>query len=111
MKKHNTSSFSRVPDPMIDLVAVCFQALSDPTRLKILRALRNSQMTVQDLVALFTWTQPNISRHLSILVRAGLVTKSKEGPYAHYAIANTRIFALCDTVCKHVQTTLEGYAK
>ena len=59
MKKNNASVFSQVPDSLLDLVADCFQALSDPTRLKILRALRNGPMMVHDLVALFTWTQPN----------------------------------------------------
>jgi len=111
MKKNNASDFSRVPDPMVDLVAGCFQALSDPTRLKILRELKNGRRTVQELVALFTWTQPNISRHLSILVQAGLVTKSKEGFFVYYSVANEKIFSLCDTVCTHVKTTLKGYGK
>ncbi len=111
MKKNNASDFSRVPDPMMDLVAGCFQALSDPTRLKILRALKNGRMTVHELVALFTWTQPNISRHLSILVQAGLVRKVKEGAFVYYSVANAGVFSLCDTVCTHVKTTLKGYGK
>ena len=110
MKKNNASDFSQVPDPMVDLVAGCFQALSDPTRLKILRALKNERKTVQDLVALFTWTQPNISRHLSILVQAGLVKKSKEGSFVYYSAASTRIFSLCDTVCTHVKTTIRRFS-
>lgn len=68
-------------------------------------------MTVHELVALFTWTQPNISRHLSILMQAGLVKKTKAGSFVHYAPANDRVFALCDTVCKHVKHTIEGYDK
>ncbi len=109
MKRNNASDFSRVPDPMVELVAGCFHALSDPTRLKILRALKNGRMTVHELVALFTWTQPNISKHLAVLVQAGLVKKSKEGFFVYYSIANTRIFSLCDTVCGHVKATLKGY--
>ena len=111
MKRNNASVFSQVPDSLLDLVADCFQALSDATRLKILRALRNGPMTVHELVALFTWTQPNISRHLSILMQAGLVRKTKAGSFVHYALANDRVFALCDTVCKHVKHTIEGYDK
>ena len=111
MKKNNASVFLQVPDSLLNLVADCFQALSDPTRLKILQALKTGPMTVHELVALFTWTQPNISRHLSILMQAGLVKKSKEGAFVRYALANDRVFTLCDTVCKHVKLTIEGYDK
>lgn len=111
MKKNNASKFSQVPDPMIDLVAGCFHALSDPTRLKILRALKDERKTVQDLVGLFTWTQPNISRHLSILVQAGLVKKSKEGAFVFYSVSNAKIFSLCDTVCTHMKKTIQRYSK
>ena len=96
---------------MMDLVAGCFQALSDPTRLKILRALKYRRKTVQELVALFTWSQPNISRHLAILVQAGLVKKCKEGFFVYYSVANARIFTLCDTVCTHVKATIRGYGR
>ena len=99
--------FSKLSDPALELVAGCFQALSDPTRLKILRALKTGETSVQDLVHLFTWTQPNISRHLLILTRAGLVKKTKRGPYVYYSVANERIFGLCEYVCNHVQTQLE----
>ncbi|PWB70031.1 ArsR family transcriptional regulator [candidate division GN15 bacterium] len=111
MKAKNANDFSRVPDPMIELVAGCFHALSDPTRLKILRALKNGRLTVHELVDLFTWTQPNISRHLAILVQAGLVKKAKEGFFVYYSVANPKIFSLCDTVCTHVSGTLEGYSR
>jgi DNA-binding transcriptional ArsR family regulator len=102
--------FSELPDPVLDLVAGCFQALSDPTRLKILRELKGGPKSVQDLVELFTWTQPNISRHLSILTKAGLVKKEKRGPYVLYSVANSRIFGLCEHVCSHVQSVLEEYS-
>lgn len=101
--------FSRLPDSLIDLVAGCFRALGDPTRLRILRALKDGEKTVQELVSLFDWTQPNISRHLSILSRAGLVHKTKQGPYVYYSIADPRIFHLCDNVCTHVNKMLQGY--
>jgi DNA-binding transcriptional ArsR family regulator len=107
MKK--ATDFSALPDPMLDLVAGCFQALSDPTRLKLLRALKSGDKTVQELVTLFDYTQPNISRHLSVLLTAGLVRKSKQGSHVYYSIANPRVFLLCDNVCSHVRTVLSGY--
>lgn len=60
---------------------------------------------------MFNWTQPNISRHLSILARAGMVKKTKEGPFVYYCIANPRIFTLCDNVCFHVNDVIAGYRK
>lgn len=93
------------------MVAACFQALSDPTRLKILRALKTGEKTVQQLVTMFNYTQPNISRHLSILAQAGLVKKTKKGAYVFYGIANPRVFTLCDGVCSHVSRTLDGYTR
>lgn len=111
MRKNRPVGFGRLPDPLLDLVAGCFRALGDPTRLKILRALGRGDKTVHDLVALFTWTQPNISRHLSILSRAGLVRKSKHGPFVYYSVADPRIFTLCDNVCTHVHKMLGEYTR
>ena len=106
MKK--ATDFSALPDPLLDLVAACFQALSDPTRLKVLRALKVGDRTVQELVAMFNCTQPNVSRHLSILLSAGLVRRKKQGARVYYRIANPRIFPLCDRVCSHVRSTISS---
>lgn len=100
--------FSELPDNFLALVASCFGALSDPTRLKILRALQDGDKNVHELVELFEWTQPNISRHLSILARAGLVRKTKEGMYVRYAVSSPQIFLLCENVCGHVRATLKS---
>jgi len=104
------SDFSEVSEPMLDLIANCFHALSDPTRLKLLRALKKGPKTVQELVSRFDWTQPNISRHLSILAAAGMVKRTKRGPYVLYRIANPRVFRLCDMICTHVRCTMQDYS-
>ena len=106
MAREKTIDFSELSDPVLELVANCFQALSDPTRLKILRELKEGPKTVQELCGQFTFSQPNISRHLAILTGAGLVKKSKRGNYVYYSIANSRIFNLCDNVCSHVRKML-----
>jgi len=106
MKIKNASDFSKVSDSMLEFAAGCFQALSDPTRLKILRALKDGEKTVHDLVELFSWTQPNISRHLAVLAKSGMVKKVKRGQFVYYAVANPKVFTLCDTICSHVNTTI-----
>lgn len=107
---NKATDFSGLSDRRLELVAACFSALSDPTRLKILRALKSGEQTVQDLVQLFDYTQPNISRHLSILAQSGLLKKSKRGAFVYYGIANPRIFHLCDSVCSHVSKTIEEFS-
>lgn len=106
MSAKRASTFVQLPEPLLALVAGCFQALADPTRLKILQRLKAGEQTVQQLVADLPWTQPNISRHLAILHRAGLVRKNKVGSYVRYSIADQRILGLCDTVCTHLTDML-----
>jgi len=109
MASKKIDNFSNLSDPALDLVAGCFQALSDPTRLRVLQALKSGEKSVQELVELFTCTQPNISRHLFILTKAGMVKKEKRGVYMLYSVANPRIFDLCDHVCSHVHGMLDSY--
>ena len=54
-----------------------FGALADPTRRAILARLTDGDATVTELAAPFSMTQPAISRHLKVLERAGLVSRSR----------------------------------
>lgn len=54
-----------------------FAALADPTRRAILARLRESDATVNELVAPFHLSQPTISKHLKVLERAGLVSRGR----------------------------------
>ena len=110
MARQKTGDFCEISEPMIGRVADCFQALSDPTRLNLLRELRGGPKSVQELVARFAWTQPNISRHLSILAAAGLVKKSKRGAHVEYRITGPKVFRLCDMICTHVRSTIADYS-
>jgi DNA-binding transcriptional ArsR family regulator len=56
-----------------------FIALSDPTRRAILARLKAGEATVNELAAPFEISQPAVSKHLKILERAGLVTRSNVG--------------------------------
>lgn len=71
MAIRKSGDFSRLPRPLLELAAGCFRALGDPTRLLLLRSLKEGRKTVQELVAASDWTQPNISRHLSVLAHSG----------------------------------------
>lgn len=55
-----------------------FIALADPTRRAILARLMSGEASVNELVEPFTISQPAISKHLKILERAGLVSRSRD---------------------------------
>lgn len=55
-----------------------FFALADPTRRAILSRLAEGEVSVMDLAKPFSMSQPAISKHLRVLERAGLVSRSKD---------------------------------
>lgn len=67
-----------------------FKALSDPTRRRILELLKPGRLTAGEIVQEFDVTGATISRHLSVLKQAGLVTDFKEGKYVYYEL-NTSV--------------------
>lgn len=88
-----------LPDPLVELIAQRFRVLSEPMRIKLLDRLRDGAATVQDLQEATQASQQNVSKHLAVLLRAGLVSRSREGNYARYAIADETVFELCEHVC------------
>jgi len=62
-----------------DPLSTTFAALADPTRRAILARLAEGDATVGELAEPFRMTLPAISKHLSVLERAGLVVKSRDG--------------------------------
>src|SRR5438270_12160841 len=68
------------------LVAL-FQALADPTRLRLLNLMAAGEVCVCYFVAIFDEPQPKISRHLAYLRRAGLVTARRDGKWMHYGVS------------------------
>jgi DNA-binding transcriptional ArsR family regulator len=62
-----------LPDDLVDLVAERFRALSEPTRIKLLDRLREREATVLELSELIGTTQQNVSKHLGVLQRSGIV--------------------------------------
>jgi DNA-binding transcriptional ArsR family regulator len=61
-----------------DQLDATFAALADPTRRAILARLASGQATVTELAAPFDMSQPAISKHLKVLERAGLVSRSRD---------------------------------
>jgi DNA-binding transcriptional ArsR family regulator len=70
-----------------------FRALADPTRRQILQELRGGELSAGDIGSRFPITGPSVSRHLSILKAAGLVTDRRDANRIMYALAGDRLAA------------------
>jgi DNA-binding transcriptional ArsR family regulator len=96
-----------LPDDLVELIAERFRALSEPTRIKLLDRLRDGEATVLELTELIGTTQQNVSKHLGVLQRNGLVARRKQGNFAYYRIADERVFSLCEAVCGSLQQQVD----
>lgn len=94
---------NQVPDQAIDRVASYFQALAEPTRLRILNLLRQHEHNVGELAQQCGYTAANMSRHLALLMQQGFVKREGRGTTVYYQIADPTISALCDLVCDRIQ--------
>ena len=68
-----------------------FKALSDQTRLRILKLLERGELCVCDIFSALDMVQPKVSFHLSVLKEAGLITDRKEGRWVHYRIDDSEL--------------------
>jgi ubiquinone/menaquinone biosynthesis C-methylase UbiE len=89
----------QAPLPDVSL-AELFQALADSTRLRVLALLRVLELSVGELAQVLAQSQPRVSRHIKILIDAGLVERRKEGSWVFLTLANRvvgqSLFALTD---------------
>jgi ArsR family transcriptional regulator len=76
---------------MYDLLSI-FKALSDETRIRILKLLEKGELCVCDIVAALDMIQPKVSFHLCVLKEAGLLKDRKQGKWIHYSINESDIF-------------------
>jgi ArsR family transcriptional regulator len=76
---------------MNDLLTI-FKALSDETRMRILKLLEQGELCVCDIVASLDMIQPKISFHLGVLKEAGLIKDRKQGKWIHYTLDDSEIF-------------------
>jgi hypothetical protein len=72
-----------LPEPLIELIAQRFRVIGEPMRIKLLDTLRGGDATVGELV-----------EHLG-----GIVSRTKDGTFVRYGIADPGVFDLCEQVC------------
>jgi ArsR family transcriptional regulator len=92
-------SESLMNDAALEMVASRFRLLGDPSRLRLLNILMHGEQTVQELVDASGLSQTNVSRHLALMRRDGVVGRSRDGNFAVYRVADPTIEKLCTLVC------------
>lgn len=64
------------------------KALGEPTRLRLVRLLAQSDLTVTDLTSILGQSQPRVSRHLKLLVESKILSRYQEGAWAYFRLAD-----------------------
>jgi DNA-binding transcriptional ArsR family regulator len=90
----------------LEMVAERFRVLGDPLRLRLLQAMGSGELSVSELVTHTETSQANVSKHLGMMLRAGLIRRRKEGLKVFYAPADPSVFKICDLVCGSLQDRL-----
>lgn len=88
------------------------KVMAHPTRLAILDSLKHGKKCVSDMAELLSTPQPNVSQHLSILRREGIVTYSEEGSKRCYSIVDPAfIKIMLDALESRVLTSTRAAAR
>jgi ArsR family transcriptional regulator len=93
-----------IPHRHLEEAASRFKILSETVRLELLNQLQlNGEMTVSELVEATGHRQANVSKHLGMMAREGLLSRRKEGLYVYYQINDPTLSALCMLVCGRIR--------
>ncbi len=95
-----------IPEELLDLIAKRFRVIGEPMRIRILNHLRGTELSVTELVELVNASQQNVSKHLGVLLEAGIVARRKVANQSLYRIVDDTVFRLCDEVCGTLQRQL-----
>jgi DNA-binding transcriptional ArsR family regulator len=102
-KTNRAGGAKSLTDAHLSEVAQLLGVLSEVSRLRLLRSLMERSMTVSELVEATGMQQGNVSKHLGVLLSAGVVAREPEGNFARYSIADSTVSPLCDLMCARVE--------
>ena len=89
-----------MPSDLIQRVARRFKLLGEPARLELLNLLNiHGESTVRALVESSGYSQPNVSKHLLLMAREGILARRQEGLQVFYSVADPSLAGLCLLVC------------
>ena len=97
---------SPIPVDLAELIAARLRVIGDPTRIRILDLLRDGELSVTQITERLGTSQQNASKHLGMLLQAGIVARRKDGNSSIYSIADRGVYELCEQVCGGLQLQL-----
>lgn len=97
-------------EPVVGLVTSRLALLADPTRVKLLTLLEQQEATVQQLSDQMPSTPQNVSRHLCILHRAGIVARRREGASTYYSLVDYSTCLLLDKTLESITGQIDELA-
>ena len=102
-----TSQQTNAEARVFTLAAELFAVLATPIRLRILSALCEQEKTVSQLLLEIDTTQPNLSQHLAVLFKTGVLAKRKDGTQVIYRVHSEKAVALCRSVCTQIAIEMD----
>ena len=110
MNRHSAFALSlEQPSPeLLDALSGFFRLLSEPSRLRLLCALKQGRCDVATLMSLTGFSQSHISRQLSQLQSAGLVSSRRSGNRLLYCADDHLVDDLCELVQRRLQQRLSA---
>lgn len=95
---------------VFESAAALFAVLATPMRLRVLSAVCMQEKSVNQLLLEIDTTQPNLSQHLAVLFRTGVLAKRKVGTQVFYRVLSEKAVALCRSVCTQIAIEMEDDA-
>ena len=92
---------------VFESAAALFAVLATPMRLRVLSAVCTQEKSVNQLLLEINTTQPNLSQHLAVLSRTGVLAKRKVGTQVFYRVQSEKAVALCRSVCMQIAIEME----
>lgn len=91
---------------LAELIAARLRVIGDPNRIRILDQLRQDELSVREITERLGTSQQNTSKHLGVLLQAGIVARRKDGTSSRYSVADDGVYELCEQVCGGLQAQL-----
>jgi ArsR family transcriptional regulator len=96
-----------MPDALRQFKAQVFQALAHPTRIAIVEALREGEVSAGSLIERLQVEQANLSQHLAVLRARQVVTNRKVGNQVFYAVRDPVLIQVLDLLRQYFQGRLQ----
>lgn len=95
-----------IPMDLAELIAARLRVIGDSSRIRILDLLRGGELSVGQITERLDTSQQNASKHLGVLLQAGIVHRRRDGTSSLYTVVDDGVYALCEQVCGGLETQL-----